>query len=495
MYEGSPAVGVNPLVEVATDLEEAAEVGDDLQAISELYLLYRREGREAQAARTLKRLVAFAERGLRVYGDSCNRSVRIKPPGTFSERDVAEHKVLSFRGMEDFTSLRLPIVDLYLRQPEIKGVDVDPGLLAAEARLGEVLRELASRHHKRFSIIGAEDESVDGSSGLRVELPDYVNLKYPLHVSLVLGVAACNIGCKFCNLTKRSYRKEMMSRETLDAALAGIDDEYRGRISLTPHTEPLLIDGYIDQVAYVAQSKPNADVGFNTNAVLLKPDLSRRLVESGAGHVHISLNMATKEDYLWFTGKDYFSQVVSNVETLLEIRAKSGPSSPMRVSIQLLKMPRNEHYLDTFVDEWRAKLDGVLLRDISTDVGGSVDVDGDLELSRTYRDFCKDDYTCYSMWTSLAVKWDGAVYPCCPIGNDKVRVSEDHPLRLGNVHETALFDVWNSERLRRARVAQSTSLLSPCRECRAFRQVGEIASLELERQREEKRFFVADLGR
>jgi MoaA/NifB/PqqE/SkfB family radical SAM enzyme len=480
----SKVFDVNPLAKAATELEEKAMEEKSVQVLGELLEIYQRERCGPQAARTLKRIIALSERGLQEYGNNQGCSVLIRLPGTFTQEEIAKHKVLSFHDMDDFLKVRYAIVDIYLRQAEINAVEVDPDVIGIEPRIQQLMQGLAAQHGKAFRVYGeniVNDASIR-SSGFHI--PEYVNMRYPQQVSLIYGVAACNIGCKFCNLTQRTYHKELMTREILTAAVDGIDDEYGNRISLTPHTEPLLIKEYLNQIEYVAARKPNANVGFNTNGVLLGSDLAHQLVDSGAKHVHISLNMATREDYLWFTGKDYFEQVVRNIDNLLEIRANSKSQSQLKISVQLLKMPRNESYIDAFTKDWRSKLDGVMLRSISPDVGGDIDVDTDLSLSKKYIDFCKGYYSCYSMWTSLAVKWDGEIFPCCAIGNDKLRVADKHILRMGNVREVKLFDVWRGAEIRHARIAQSTGLLSPCRNCETYRQVDEVKLLELERQLE-----------
>ena len=67
---------------------------------------------------------------------------------------------------------------------------------------------------------------------------------------------------------------------------------------------------------------------------------------------------------------------------------------------------------------------------------------------------------CTSPWERLTIQGDGTVIPCCS--------QLARPLAVGNIHESTLYDIWNSDKmksLRQRHKKQDYSGLPICRHC------------------------------
>ena len=73
-------------------------------------------------------------------------------------------------------------------------------------------------------------------------------------------------------------------------------------------------------------------------------------------------------------------------------------------------------------------------------------------------------HPCYLLWRGpMYIHYDGTVFPCCYIYPDQP---------IGNVKESSLSEIWNSEKmveLRQAHIRADLSQYRPCRNCTAAR--------------------------
>jgi hypothetical protein len=85
-------------------------------------------------------------------------------------------------------------------------------------------------------------------------------------------------------------------------------------------------------------------VGFNSNATLLTPERSERLVAAGLDWLHVSLDGATAETYEGIRSGSSMERVRENLVALLAIRRRAGATRP-EVRLVFVAMRRNLHEL------------------------------------------------------------------------------------------------------------------------------------------------------
>lgn len=125
--------------------------------------------------------------------------------------------------------------------------------------------------------------------------------------------------------------------------------------------------------------------------------------------------------------------------------------------LQFLIMQENYQEKDSFVKFWREKLDDqdvIMLRDVDTFGGQVPDHRLDSQRPQLKRKPCQQ------LWRDLIISWDGGVSVCCKDVN--------YLLKVGNIHQTPLKDIWISEEWERLRVLHKKGLwnqVSLCANC------------------------------
>lgn len=118
------------------------------------------------------------------------------------------------------------------------------------------------------------------------------------------------------------------------------------RITLQGLGEPLLAPNLERMIAH-ARARV-AEVGFNTNGMLLTRESARGLVVSGLSWLHVSLDGAKAETYESIRDGASFERVCENVTGLVEVMRELGADRP-RLSMVFVAMRRNVRELPGLV--------------------------------------------------------------------------------------------------------------------------------------------------
>jgi radical SAM protein with 4Fe4S-binding SPASM domain len=327
---------------------------------------------------------------------------------------------------------------------------------------------------------------------------------YPLEPALptdlqVEVTGACNLRCKMCLV---SYRPALSKREgaldyedymALLDALPGLR-----RLTLQGLGEPLLAPHIFDMVGHAATR--GIEVGFNTNAMLLTRERSDRLVGSGLGWLHVSLDGATARTYEAIRGRGRFHRVVANLRELVAARRTARTVTP-RIQVNFVAMRMNYRELPALVDlSAEIGADRVWAQNLShsfddTDPSGGYrgirefaarEALGPSDEALSVFDRAReraaahgleirlpeladaepppDEPGCTWPWDSAYVTHDGVVQPCCMVmGSDRVE--------LGRLSESNFLDIWHSPEYRAFRRGLISGRPHPvCRGCSLYRR-------------------------
>lgn len=286
---------------------------------------------------------------------------------------------------------------------------------------------------------------------------------------------ACNLACTMCLV---SYRPKLGKRSgalPFERFRQIVDELPRlERLTLQGLGEPLLAPRLIDMVAYAAER--GVDVGFNTNAQLLTPERSQRLVEAGVGWLHVSVDGATPATYERIRSGARFELLERHVPALTAAVRARGDCRP-DVRLVFVAMRRNLRELPDVVGlaaRWgvgRVRVQNLSHSFDDTDASGTyaairgfaakealftardlgaarrvfadararaADLGVDLRLPRLEADAPAPVGAargCDWPWTSAYVTHAGDVQPCCMVmGSDRAT--------LGSVAERSFGDVW-----------------------------------------------------
>ncbi len=259
---------------------------------------------------------------------------------------------------------------------------------------------------------------------LDLEVTSYCNLRCPMCYRTIADLDASqdpSLGYMDWELYKKCID------EGADYGLYAVKLNYRG--------EPLLHPQLPEMIAY-AKAKGVVDVQFNTNGVLLKGDLARRILDAGVDRVIISFDSIRKERYESIRVGARFEEVVRNVEEFVKLRDKSGRKTPC-IRVSMVKMKENLEEVEEFRRFWEER--GV---DIVSYVNYVNYMGKDPEAEQRYVGRpvrMRDDFVCAQLWQRLFVWCDGRVTPCC----GDLEGGE----RLGDAWKDSLHEIWVGERL------------------------------------------------
>ncbi len=310
----------------------------------------------------------------------------------------------------------------------------------------------------RFTVI---DNVIDRFLGSRIRKADN-RLSKPDRVVIEL-TNRCNVNCPFCLVGKQeeqdSVAHDSLKRPfgTMDISLAekilkdakdfGVNESL-----LTFQGEPLLHKRFID---FVRISKKNKlKTRLFTNGLLLNPIISRQIVQEGLDSISFSVDGASEETYQLNRVGGQFEKVFHNMAEIARI-AKEENSS-IELMWQFIAMSNNEHEI-----RYARKL----ARKIGFTFAVKTFAESVPELApRTpkYRRSFQQK-PCKDIYRAIYVYWNGDVVPCC--------YDVDGKDIMGNIADSTLEDIWNSEKYvsfrKRVNEASIRPDLEPslCRSC------------------------------
>lgn len=265
---------------------------------------------------------------------------------------------------------------------------------------------------------------------------------FPINVDLELA-SMCNLRCPMCHTIyiehpsyaayERQDQTRLMSFDTFKHAIdegghykdfSAIKLNFRGESTLHPK---------IDEFIRYAKDRGVLDILLNSNGNY-PASLNERLAGSGLSEISFSLDALTPETYKKVRVGGDFYLAMSNVMRMLGFRDR------IRVHVSYVHQVANAHETDKFVEFWTTMgVQKILISDVYNPA----------ELIRKdmlVKKYAKPEkFTCPQLWQRLMVLDNGDVYPCCHA------FEEPDDLKLGNIHQTPLIEMWRGEKLGKLR--------------------------------------------
>ena len=269
---------------------------------------------------------------------------------------------------------------------------------------------------------------------------------------MVEPTTACNLKCKMCG--RQSAWKELarrpsnMRRETF--SLLNPFLRTARLVVLHGFGESLM---HADFAWMVRECKRHGCiVDFNTNGLLLDPDMCRELIDAGLDRLNISMDAATEATYKEIRGGS-LARLASNLDQLAEIKEQMGVTHPL-VRANFAVMKKNLHDIPTLVEFGHTHgATEIFLRNMVAYVPGwedqpvfdireeveavyaeAADKAEQLGVALEYDGLEERDGNSGCPYRSFAVMCDGSVGPC---GAQR--------FVFGNIHNAPLRQLWNNE--------------------------------------------------
>ena len=245
----------------------------------------------------------------------------------------------------------------------------------------------------------------------------------------------CNFRCPMCTQGVPELKEKFGYSERLETPdIAKILEQARQygcpSISFQGDNEPFLVKQMPDWFK-MAKDAGFQDIMVNTNGSVMNENLAVRIVESGLTRLRFSLDAITGETYSKIRIGGNFSRVMRNIETFLDVRNRLKSALP-KIGVNFVKMALNAHEVEAFEHYWADKVDYIVIQDFMTP-----DIQGDYRHLDVTDRAPVPEFRCQQPWQRLYIRGNGDVTPCCAMFSSY--------LKLGNIHEHSLVELWNSQ--------------------------------------------------
>lgn len=264
----------------------------------------------------------------------------------------------------------------------------------------------------------------------------------------------CNAKCIMCPHEKLTRKLGFMENKIFTKVVQDCKSQKieNKQIFLHKEGEPLLDNEIFEKIEYLKKEiGVKNEIGLNTNAMLLTPEKSKQLIQSGLDTVYFSLDGVEKEAYENIRKNLDYDVVVSNIKKFFEL--KKELKSPIRVIMQMLTQRDDSEEEKLFRKIWESYPCEFYIKRMHSylDGGHSSLLD---KLENIQRKSCEDPFKIAVVYTN------GEVGLCC--------WDYDNEYSIGNVLDHNLFKIFNNEKSKRMREAHLTlncKSITPCNRC------------------------------
>jgi radical SAM protein with 4Fe4S-binding SPASM domain len=230
-----------------------------------------------------------------------------------------------------------------------------------------------------------------------------------------------------------------------------IIDEISGKvysIKFTGRGEPLINKDFPRFMEYL-KNKKFGEIAIITNGQLLDDEKMLSIIDNGMDRIAFSID-GLKEEYETTRTPIKYEEIFGIVSKLYELSKIRGAQKPF-IRIQGIKTSIDKE--KEFLNIWESVSDEIFFleyKDYSIDAS----------------DEEQADYRCPALYQRMMIHWDGTVPMCI---NDEYEEGV-----VGNILEKSICEIWNGQRLKRAREIHKEGLRSKvyknCARCALHRK-------------------------
>lgn len=313
---------------------------------------------------------------------------------------------------------------------------------------GDFLDPLVRKFGERFSAYRRDWERAGLGEGYLPEFPLFLDVEPEYK---------CNLRCVTCPhqyATKNPvYINDRMSLDTFRNICEEGKKYGLPAISVSNNNEGLM-ERHLLEYIRIAVENGIMDIFMGTNAHLLTPEMSAKLLTAGLTRLLVSIDAASPETYKNVRKSDKYDMVVKNTLDFIRLRNEQERFLPLvRVSMVLTSL--NLHEAEAFTDFWSDRVDFISLQRYIPFLGDSNVEDclipGDREMA--------ENKVCAPLWQRMTIRANGDVMACCHLANK---------LKVGNILETSIYDIWHGEKmshLRSLHLSGEYARIPICKSC------------------------------
>jgi radical SAM protein with 4Fe4S-binding SPASM domain len=275
-------------------------------------------------------------------------------------------------------------------------------------------------------------------------------LKQPIQFGKPFSISfepttSCNLRCPECPSGLRSFTRPIGMLEP-DFFRKTMDELSKDLTYLTFYFqgEPYLNKNFLEMVSYANSKK--IYTATSTNAHYLTDEVAKKTIESGLDRLIISIDGTTQETYQSYRVGGQLDKVIEGAKNIVKWKKELQAKTPY-IIFQFLVVKPNEHQIDDLkVLAKEIGVDEVILKTAQVyDYKNGNELIPENERYSRYKKNSDATYSiknnlensCWKLWHSCVITWDGKVVPCC--------FDKDAQHQLGNLQTHTFDEIWNNE--------------------------------------------------
>jgi radical SAM protein with 4Fe4S-binding SPASM domain len=297
-------------------------------------------------------------------------------------------------------------------------------------------------------------------------------LRKPIQWGLPMTISfepttACNLRCPECPSGLRSFTRETGNLKS-DFFTQTIDQLSNRLIYLIFYFqgEPYINPSFLDMVKYAKQK--GLYTITSTNAHFLNDKNAKATIESGLDRIIISIDGLTQESYEKYRKEGKLENVIQGTQNLIKWKRKLKSVTP-HIIFQFLVVRHNEHEIDKLYDLAKELgVDEVKLKTAQIyDYKNGNELIPTIEKYTRYKRQPDGTYaikhtivnSCWKLWHSCVITWNGLVVPCC--------FDKDAIHQLGDLKNSNFVNIWNNKSYKnfRSKILKGRDQIDICNNC------------------------------
>lgn len=297
-------------------------------------------------------------------------------------------------------------------------------------------------------------------------------LKKPIQLGKPFSISfepttSCNLRCPECPSGLRSFTRPIGMLEQ-DFFQKTIDEISKDLIYLTFYFqgEPYLHKNFLEMVSYARGKK--IYTATSTNAHYLTETMAKKTIESGLDRLIISIDGTTQETYQSYRVGGQLDKVMEGAKNIVKWKKQLRANTPY-IIFQFLVVKPNEHQIDELkVLAREIGVDEVILKTAQVyDYKNGNELIPENEQYSRYKKNSDGTYSiknnlensCWKLWHSCVITWDGKVVPCC--------FDKDAQHQLGDLQTHTFDQIWNNDLYKdfRAKLVKGRKEIDICTNC------------------------------
>jgi MoaA/NifB/PqqE/SkfB family radical SAM enzyme len=262
----------------------------------------------------------------------------------------------------------------------------------------------------------------------------------------------CNLRCPPCHPDGNSFGGTM-SEEVFETLLDKAALDYVIKTTAYMFGEPLWNKRIYDMICEL--SRRNVTTSISTNFHIFGEEHVDALIESGLTWILVCIDGADQESYEKYRVRGNLQKVLGNLELLIRRKKERRSRNPV-IEVQSIVFDHNKDQ----IEDIRDMCSSIGVERFTTKADVLPQVTGSVSVERP----AKRKSTCFFLYGSLMVDYDGVVIPCC-LGR----------YEFGNLMTSSFEEVWNNEKFVAARAWFASGFTKkderfdlPCYKCPLF---------------------------